>query len=144
MAGLTKVWNKDSQPYSEEFEGDTITIPANGFIEMTRSKAVKFKGTAVKTKVTDTGIQTSQPKMIALEHAPIEDTREKFINHLTGEEFATKDALINSLHATAHKTIDPEKAGEGLGGGGIEDVVSRIVDKKLEKLEALITGKKKR
>jgi hypothetical protein len=40
-----KVWNDNKWVYTEKFNGDQITIPAGGYIEMEYMEAVQFKGT---------------------------------------------------------------------------------------------------
>lgn len=40
-----KVWNDNVHPYSEDFRGKKISIPAKGFIEMEYDEANLFRGT---------------------------------------------------------------------------------------------------
>ena len=40
-----KVWNRNHYPFSQEFEGENLYIPAGHFIIMDFEKAHKFKGT---------------------------------------------------------------------------------------------------
>lgn len=39
-----KVWNDNSHPYTEEFKGQKIEIPAGKFVKMEKEEAILFLG----------------------------------------------------------------------------------------------------
>lgn len=97
MATPSKVHNNGTEEYVEEFDGRTVKIPGNGYIEMGRREAIKFRGKhpGVHTKGPLEG--TSIRKPLSLEHGEIDDA--KFVNQMTGEEFKSQEALNASLNA---------------------------------------------
>lgn len=77
-----KVWNKNVHPYTEEFQGEKISIPANEFIMMEQEKAELFRGTFNGVlKNGDGGPDPRGFKMIRIEYAssslPVEAERDE-------------------------------------------------------------------
>ena len=65
---FAKVWNDNTVAFTQEFKGETITIPAQSFIEMDYSEAVSFKSYPAPMVFDGMGQQTRESlKMLRVE-----------------------------------------------------------------------------
>jgi len=66
-----RIVNNNVFDHVEKFRGDTVRIPAGGFIEMEREDAVLFKSNFFPPKFNGNGLQTPESmKMLKLEPIP--------------------------------------------------------------------------
>lgn len=117
-----KVHNLDHRDYSEEFRDEMIVVPANGYIEMGRSEAIKFLSQACPMKVDGQGRPLKPKKLKIVEdpeahaaarHQPIKFTAPD------GTEFRTEVAYkeyIDSMGSNnvkepvrRQRAVDPTK-----------------------------------
>ena len=99
-----KVYNDNTYPeappfFVQEFRGNTWKIPKGGFIEADYIEAVEFKGQHFPPVIKNLAHHPLGFKMIRVEKiAGGDDKLEKeFVNHFTGEKFASKEEWSDSL-----------------------------------------------
>lgn len=100
-----KVWNDHTEEHVEEYRGETIRIPAKGFIEMGKSDFDFFKGQY--TPIIRDGMgRDLKPKMIRGELIPHPATQELeskyFVCQMDRQMFETQSAL--DAHIAANHT----------------------------------------
>ena len=113
---LVRVCNNNQIDHVEKFKGETVRIPAGGFIEMERDEAVLFKSQFFPPKFDKGGLQTMESmKVIKLENIP-----EKVVEPEISEEkdlvcqacgFVAKTAAGLKSHIRAnhaHLMVDDE------------------------------------
>lgn len=61
---LVRVCNDNKFDHVEKFRGETLKIPAGGFVEMEREDAVLFRGQFYPPKFDKGGLQTMESKKI--------------------------------------------------------------------------------
>lgn len=89
-----KLWNRNVHPFSQDFRGEKITIPAGGYIEMDYSDAVAFKSKLSPVYFNGQGVQDPKSyKMLEVDGLPSHDiTTVAFKSHIDGSLHATKEA----------------------------------------------------
>lgn len=95
MSNKVKVWNDNDHPFTQEFKGETVHIPAKKFIEMEWDEAVSFKSYPHSMKFDGMGQQLPESyKMIRVEGKPTTFNQVvAFKSHKDGSIHATKAAL---------------------------------------------------
>jgi hypothetical protein len=96
VAKRAKLWNRGANDYRHVVMGQEVFIPKDGFIECSRSEAMKIRGHC-------TGLNDPVHLDIELLDAS-DDERVRWIDHRTGQEFPTRDALLK------HLGVDPAEA----------------------------------
>lgn len=89
-----KLWNRDTVDYRQIVRGDEVFIKAGGFIECSRRHAIEIRGHC-----------TGKDVKARLEVEPIyeeSDVTEVFIDHKSGQQFPTREALLK------HLGVDPK------------------------------------
>jgi hypothetical protein len=111
-----RVYNDNTHPkapavFEQEFRGTTWRIPKGEFIEADYVEAVEFKGQYYTPIVKNLAHQPEGFKMIRVEKIldEVEDEPEVFINHFTGERFASKAEWEQSLKANEGHLHDKDK-----------------------------------
>jgi len=112
---LAKVWNKNVHPFSQDYKGEKIFIPAGGYIDMDYHDAIQFKSTYYPPEydASKNQLETSY-KMIVVEpynqgQAPDPESIQAFRSHLDGSLHMSKEALAAhdaDLTASAPKDAD--------------------------------------
>ncbi len=92
------VKNKHTEPYSEEFQGEMITIPGGGQIEMDYFDAVSFRGQRPPSIDGDIPL-----KMIEIER--LDDLDQAWICNLCKKEFNSKEELNDHLSDHSSSTV---------------------------------------
>lgn len=90
-----KLWNKGDRDFKHMVIGKEVFIPKGGYIDCSRSEAMKIRGHC-----------TGKDEPVTLIIELVDDgkpEREKFIDHRTGQEFPTRNALLK------HLGIDPKE-----------------------------------
>ena len=108
-----KVWNDDSNDWTETYKGDPITIPAKGFIVMDGFEARQLLGQGAPVVMDAQGRQI-RPKALRTENLPLDTaqieknkTLEKQAStlcHICNKNFVSEAGLkihINREHADA-------------------------------------------
>jgi hypothetical protein len=100
-----RVWNDHTEEYVEEFRGDTVRIPAKGFVEMGESDANQFCGQ--HTPIIRDGLGNDlKPKKLRRERLPHAATQtldsKYFVCQVDRQMFETQSAL--DAHIAAHHT----------------------------------------
>lgn len=92
-----KVWNDNKLPFSQEFKGALIEIPAGKFVEMQWDEAVEFKSMYYPPEFRGDGSQKPESfKMIRLDGEPPHLQDEAPAEHVCascGDTFASENAL---------------------------------------------------
>lgn len=106
-----KVWNDWTAEHVETFKGETIRIPAKGFIVMDWAEAVQFKGSY--TPIVRDGMERDlKPKMIRLEKIAVaspEPEKQRFICQMDGKEFSSQQELDEYIAANhLDKLVDDD------------------------------------
>lgn len=112
-----RVWNDNTKVYSEELDGEVITIPAKGFVEMSRGKGMKLVQSF--TPVLKDGMGNHlNPKMLRVEfhegrYKQVLKEEEKNRSMLTGQMYPSAAELENHILANAEKLTDPSAVKKG-------------------------------
>jgi hypothetical protein len=122
-----KLWNRNTHPYSEIFNGKLIEIPANEYVVMDYEEANRFMGKWCPIKKDKGGTPLpSSYKMLAID--PKDKSRAEaflrnesevkakktFVCHCCGEEFEKKKALIDHVKKKHMNDLADEKTREEL------------------------------
>ncbi len=110
-----KVRNLDTREYTEIFRDEEIRIPAQGYIEMGRSEAIKFLSQATPLNVDGAG-RCLKPKKLVLEedpeqHAAARDQPIRF-EAPDGKQFRTEKGYQAYMSSFATATNDVEQQRE--------------------------------
>lgn len=100
IAKRVKLWNDTNTDYKEIVLGNEVFIPARGFVTLSRREAITVRGHCC-----------GRHKPVTLRMEPIEETTEErkvYINHQTGVEYPTEEALYKSMGIDA-KSIEAAK-----------------------------------
>lgn len=92
---LARVWNDNTQTYTEKYQDAVISIPPKQFIEMEYSDAVQFASAYIPIHRDGIG-NFKNPKMIRVEKIGMTAEPEKISPkcHLCKEEFQTERELV--------------------------------------------------
>lgn len=111
---LVKVHNNNVHPYTEEFRGNKITIPANSYIEMDEDEADYFLQTFTFPKKDSQG--RPDPlffKKLKIEKPHVDKPAEDLmICHANGQKAASVADLNKILAGFAHLQAGKDDAGE--------------------------------
>lgn len=105
-----KVWNRNTYPHREQYQGEWIEIPAGGYVEMDYFDGINFQGQC--TGIPRLGDDTPDPrgfKMIYVDK-PTEPIFKdlSLVNHANGYQAATKEDLAAMEARFAHlRVVDP-------------------------------------
>lgn len=103
IAKRVRLWNDTDTDYRETVLGNEVYIPARKSITLTRRDAINIRGHCC-----------GKHKPVSLRMEPIEaaagEERRVYINHQTGVEYATEEALYKSMGLDA-KTVEAAKTG---------------------------------
>lgn len=125
-----KVWNDNTHPnapafFVQKFRGREWRIPKGQFIEEDYTEAIEFKSEFFAPVIKDFAHKPEGFKMIRVEKIPEsgEVVADEFINHFTGEKFASKaewEASIKAheghLHDEAREELDKPRRGRPAKG----------------------------
>jgi hypothetical protein len=104
MGQISEVINTGNQPYTEEYQGEKLTIPPGGSIRMPRRKAVDFLGSFHPMP----GAPAGQPKPLVIKHMGVPD-KEKFISPKDGQEFDSHADYVKHLEQFKEEAIKDEE-----------------------------------
>jgi len=109
-----KVWNDGPVDWVEEFKGDVITIPRGEYIDMTRSRAVKFLSQFAPFEKVVQGQSRPNPKKLRIEADPEEDAKRKdqplrFTCTADDTRYRTQEGLKNHEAALARASSGKRK-----------------------------------
>src|SRR5436190_604337 len=108
---LARVHNDNVHPFSQEFKGNRINIPAGGFIEMEIEEAIEFKGEYFPMKKNKDGGQDPRSyKKIRVVNPGEYSVAPKFINPMTGKTYPNQKALDAGLKEHADLVVTDEAA----------------------------------
>jgi len=89
-----KLWNRGANDYKQMVMGREVFIPKDGYIECSRSEAISIRGHC-------TG--KDAPVSLVIEYiASDKPENERWIDHRSGQQFPSKEALLK------HLGIDPQ------------------------------------
>lgn len=111
-----EIFNDSREPYSEDFRGETVTIPARGSIVMERREAVQFLAQykpfdrektmgekPLSWQPAQPGAKpTARGAAVAMEDPP------RFQNHVTGQAFNSQEELDKDLEGFKHLRLKDE------------------------------------
>lgn len=119
-----KVYNDNTHPqapdfFVQKFRGQEWRIPKGGCIEADYTEAIEFKSEYYSPVIKNLAHQPEGYKMIRVEKVgEDEETQEEFVNHFTGETFASKaewedsiKAHEGNLHAKAREEVQKSRRG---------------------------------
>lgn len=110
MQALTKVWNDNDYPHTEQYKGQTIQIPPHSFIEMDGDEAEQFRGQY--TPRVKRGDDTDDPrffKKIRLEHPESRAHRfNPLTSPVTGKVHESEASLKAELEHFKHLHVKEE------------------------------------
>ncbi len=107
-----KVHNLNTFPYSEEFRGTLITIPALGFVEMDEDESLYFMETFTAPKKDSQG--RPDPKFFKKlkRELPPPAAVDPLVCHATGQKAQSAEDLAKMLAGFSHLLAGKDEAGE--------------------------------
>jgi hypothetical protein len=90
-----KVWNDNVHPFTQDYKGDKVTIPAKGFVEMEWDEAISFKSYPANMEFDGMGQQKPESfKMIRVEGKPSTTNQVvAYKSHKDGKIFGSRAEL---------------------------------------------------
>lgn len=113
---IVKVWNDHDRDHVEKFKGETIRIPAGGYIEMDYIDAHDFKGQFFGMRM----LGPNNPDPACFKKIRVEEPKEPVVKpdpnvlHATGKSFGTPEELMAMAKAMAVLQPDLVAKDEGL------------------------------
>lgn len=108
-----KVWNKNVHPHKEQFKGETIEIPAGGYIEMEYYDAKQFQSqwTPMAPKECLPEERSKYFKKIVVEKPAVvaEDPNAALVCHADGKIAASKEELQAKLLQFADRIVKDDE-----------------------------------
>lgn len=112
-----KVYNDNTHPnapeyFEQEFRGKVWRVPKGGSIEADYVEAMEFKGLYFDPVIKNLAHQPEGFKMIRVEKLPDETPADKpteYVNHFTGEKFASKEEWEQSVKSCEGHLHDKAK-----------------------------------
>lgn len=116
MAQHVRIVNEGKRPYTENFNGNIITIPVGGSIEMQRREAIRFMAQMSPPGYIDENgtVDNSKPAEKRLRMIPKDgkvETEKKFVCNLDGTEFDTQKELDEYLERVSDKVATMDDNG---------------------------------